>query len=65
MSKKIKIKFCPNCGSRKVNMFSGGITGAWRCLKCNFTSPIFPEKEVDENELGKLDKKIKRKRRIK
>ena len=53
---KIKIKICPKCNSKEIEMVAGGITGTWRCKKCKFTSPIFPEKIVKINEKGEIVK---------
>jgi len=48
----IKIKFCPNCGGTNIVLEAGGFSGMWRCVDCNFSSPIFPEKEIEEKDEG-------------
>ena len=43
---KVRIRFCPKCKGQNIEMLVGGISGLWKCRKCGFTSPIFPEEEV-------------------
>jgi len=51
----MKVKFCPSCGSKKIEIvkegkfpgmpyFPYGSPLCYRCMKCGFTSFIFPEK---------------------
>lgn len=53
MKKTTKIRFCPKCKSKNVqiNITLGAAFGfpqQWRCNKCGFKSYDFPEMEVDE-----------------
>ena len=43
---KVKIRFCPRCGETDLVMTAGGITGEWRCKKCNYVGSVFPEKAI-------------------
>ncbi len=58
----IKIRFCPNCKSTNVDMVAGGGFGFWRCLNCSFQGPIFPEKEINLEDLKKKEKNAKAKK---
>ena len=49
----MRVKFCPKCKSKEIELFVGGKIGLWECKKCGFRSAIFPEKEI------KLKKKKK------
>ena len=42
----MRVKFCPKCGSRKIDLVAGGKIGMWECSECKFRGGIFPEKEV-------------------
>ena len=43
--KKSFVKFCPNCGSTRIDVYSY-VSEAWdRCIDCGFHSRGFPEKE--------------------
>ncbi len=50
------IKICPQCKSTKIITEAGGMIGIWRCVQCGFTSSIFPEIEIDKEELKKNKK---------
>ena len=49
----MRIKFCPKCKSTEVELSIGGLTGLLECKKCGFSSPIFPEKEINETKAKK------------
>lgn len=57
----MKIKLCPRCENKKIEVaregkfpekpyLSYGGTNYYRCTKCGFTSLIFPEKEIREKD---------------
>ena len=46
-SKIITIRFCPKCDGRDIVMVAGGQIGIFKCVDCDFQSPIFPEKEFE------------------
>ncbi|MCX6741857.1 MAG: hypothetical protein NTX24_01615 [Candidatus Pacearchaeota archaeon] len=59
--KKKYVKICPNCGSLDIlasnyspSAVAFGVPVPYRCRRCGFTSPIFPE--VDVKEVEKLNK---------
>lgn len=56
MLMNMEVKFCPKCGSDKIEIvqegkfpgrpsFPYGAPKHYRCKKCGFTSPTFPEKK--------------------
>lgn len=53
--KTIKIKVCPRCESRNIELLSP--LGGWMtpevyiCLKCGYRGPIILEIEIDPSEL--------------
>lgn len=53
----MRIKFCPRCQSNDIDMVAGGQIGMWQCRNCKFTSPIFPEKEIENEEKKQMEKK--------
>ena len=44
--KKLRQKFCPKCGSTDIRFFAGEAP-IMRCQNCKFTSPLFPEREME------------------
>lgn len=38
---------CPQCGSEKIKLDTGGQTGKYRCLKCGYFGPLI----IQENDL--------------
>jgi uncharacterized Zn finger protein len=42
----MKVKTCPSCGSSEIELFAGGITGAYRCKKCGYVGSLIVEKEL-------------------
>ncbi len=49
-SKKYKLKFCPKCGSKDVEVPLGAKQGIWHCKSCDYKGGDFIEKEVSEEE---------------
>ena len=52
--KTIKVKFCPKCNSKDVQIdiqiwAAFGFPQPWKCNKCGYKQPFFPEVEIDEN----------------
>ena len=41
----MKIKFCPRCKGRELELVAGGNIGMKECKKCGYTGSVFPEKE--------------------
>jgi len=48
---KIRSKFCPKCRSLKINGVIGGSMGFFECYDCKFRSVIFPEREINTEEV--------------
>ncbi len=48
----MRIKFCPKCKGTTIVAVAGAQIGLFKCADCKFRSPMFPEKEIDEKELG-------------
>ena len=44
---RIRIRFCPDCGSTELRMVAGGEIGMTECEHCKFRASIFPEKEIE------------------
>ncbi len=57
---KIKVKFCPKCGSEEVQMVIGGQMGLWECKKCRYRGSIFPEKELTFEKIKTKEKRKKK-----
>ncbi len=49
----MKVKFCPKCKNKQVELVAGGGIGMYECLKCGFRGTIFPEKEINFKEKKK------------
>lgn len=47
----LKTKICPKCKSTQIELVAGGGIGLYECSKCKFRSAIFPEKEIDTEEV--------------
>ncbi|MCX6741965.1 MAG: class I tRNA ligase family protein [Candidatus Pacearchaeota archaeon] len=43
---KVKQKFCPKCGCTDLQFFAGEAP-IMRCNNCKYTSPLFPEREIE------------------
>lgn len=56
--KTYKIKVCPKCESRNVNVIIGGEEGkgvkGWECKKCKWTGKEPSDQEVGEDEFLKI-----------
>ena len=61
MAEKINIKFCPKCEGTNINMTAGGLSGGMECAGCGFTSVVFPEKEIDLDEVNEKAEEDKEK----
>ena len=44
--RKMRIKLCPRCKSKNIELFAGGINGTYKCTKCGFIGNMFPEIEI-------------------
>ena len=56
----MRVKFCPKCGNKQIDLFVGGKAGTiFECKKCGFRGVLFPEKEIKVNKKKKT--KIKKK----
>ena len=64
----MKNKICPRCGSKNIEIIrEGKIPGKpylyygaqnwYKCMKCGFESPIFPEKKIRKKTLYKIPHK--------
>ena len=56
-NKKFKIKKCPKCDSRDVEVVlgqeEGRVTGEWECKKCKWKGRDIRVKEISEDEFMK------------
>jgi Zn ribbon nucleic-acid-binding protein len=41
----MKVRFCPRCKSKDLDLVAGGNIGMLECRKCKYRGSIFPEKE--------------------
>ena len=41
-------RLCPQCGSRDVQLYMGGITGMYECKACGYRGPIVIERDEFE-----------------
>lgn len=59
MKRKIRIKVCPVCGSRKLRLSSpldGWLTPeVYICEECGYRGPIYLELQLEEKEDDKRD----------
>ena len=44
----MKIKLCPKCKSKKIELFAGLVTGSYHCKKCWYIGPMIIEKEISK-----------------
>ena len=59
--KEVRAYFCPKCRSTKIkNIFElkniFGIISQKRCMKCNFSSSVFPIIVLNDKEMKKKNK---------
>ena len=59
----MRVKFCPNCGSKEIELVAGGNIGMYECKNCGFMGSIFPEIDVKEKSENKLKKKARKKKK--
>jgi len=52
----MKVKFCPKCKSKEIELVIGGQIGLYECKRCRYGGSIFPEKEIK-----KLNSKVNKK----
>jgi predicted RNA-binding Zn-ribbon protein involved in translation (DUF1610 family) len=48
-NKKLKVRFCPRCGSNDIMAVLGFKLGSiYECKKCGFRGALFPEQDLEE-----------------
>jgi leucyl-tRNA synthetase len=48
---KVRQKFCPKCGGTDIQFFAGQAP-IMQCKNCKYTSPLFPEREIELNKVA-------------
>lgn len=41
----MRVKFCPKCEGKEIDIVAGGHFGLYECKKCGFRGASFPEKD--------------------
>ena len=47
-SEEVKIKYCPECKTPNLDLYSGFLAGTYHCRKCGYIGSLVIEKSFDK-----------------